>query len=179
MIVVIDTADLFGDWNVVDVGAQMLPSLALTSLLILCDFCDTVLERRMQTWTTRYKLKVFICLAEAGAASLYALFAALVACQYAVGGFAPLRDFITDTRWTIVNILFVVFIVLDACTAFARGLFRLRRHSRGKHTDDKEKAKTVVPAALSLKSTEAPFEAVIDADKLNTTPAVKIDKKTV
>ena len=124
----IDTVDLFDDWNVVDVGAQMLPSLGFTSLLILCDFCDTILERRIQTWTMRYKLKVFVSLSVAGAASLYEMFSALVTCHYAVGGFAPMCDFITDTRWTAVNILFVVFIVLDVCSAFARGLFRLRRH---------------------------------------------------
>ena len=124
----IDTVDLFDDWNVVDFGAQMLPSLGFTSLLILCDFCDTILERRIQTWTMRYKLKVFVSLSVAGAASVYEMFSALVACHYAVGGFAPMCDFITDTRWTAVNILFVVFIVLDVCSAFARGLFRLRRH---------------------------------------------------
>jgi hypothetical protein len=155
--IIIDTTDFIGDWNVVDVGPQMLPSLVFTSLLILCDFSDTMLEHRMQTWSTPSTLRVLVHLVKAFVSLVYVLFAAIVACHYGVGGFAFLRDFITDTRWTIVHILFIAFIMIDACLAFARGLLKLVKHGLHKHTDrsKKDKTKSVVTTMASEASARA------------------------
>jgi hypothetical protein len=136
--IVIDTTDFIGEWNIVDIGPQMLPSLAFTSLLILFDFSNTILENTMQTWTTPSTLRVLIHLAETVASLIYVLFAALVACHYVVGGFVLLRDFITDTRWTIVHVLFIVFIILDAFLALVRCLHKLVKHVAQKKKARKE-----------------------------------------
>lgn len=134
--VVIDTIDFVGDWNVVDVGPQMLPSLAFTSVLIMCDFLDTMIQDRMKTWTRSMRI-LLVHAGETVVSLLYAIFAVVVVCHYAVGGFAFMRDFITDTRWTSVHILFIVFLMLDACLALARCLFKLLKHWLNKHTVQK------------------------------------------
>jgi hypothetical protein len=137
--IVIDSADFFCYWNVVDVGPQMLPSLAFTALLVLSDFGDSLLENMMDAWESRL-LCLFVCLAETSAAGIYALFAALVACHYVVGGVEFMQDFIADTRWTTVHVLFVVFLLLDACSALARAMWKThaqwRKHAKPKSTAD-------------------------------------------
>jgi hypothetical protein len=138
--VVIDSADFFADWNVVDVGPQMLPSLAFLCVLILSDFCDTIIERRLDSWHSAHerqsKLRVLVCVAETGLSSVYTLFAILIACHYLVGGFAPLREFIVDTRMTPVHILFVIFLLLDSWSVFARVLLKVRRQLQHPHRTD-------------------------------------------
>jgi hypothetical protein len=150
--VVIDSADFFCYWNVVDVGPQMLPSLAFTALLVLSDFCDSMLEHRMDAWKSRL-LCLLVCLAETCAAGLYVLFAALVACHFVVGGIALLQDFIADTRWTTVHILFVIFLLLDACSALARALWKTSSQWK-KHALHKRPDRDVVKEPLvSIKKT--------------------------
>jgi hypothetical protein len=157
--IVIDTTDFFGDWNVVDVGPQMLPSLAFTSLLIFCDFCDTIMANRMQTWTRSIRI-ILVYSAETVVSFLYAIFAVLVACHYVVGGFAFMRDVIIDTRWTIVHVLFIVSLMLDACLALARCLFKLLKHGLYKHTVQKQK---------NIVQTGTPMSAAASTDAFHTT----------
>jgi hypothetical protein len=163
--VVIDTTDFIGEWNVVDIGPQMLPSLAFTTLLLICDFFNTMLENAMQTWTEPSTLRVLIHLAETVASLVYALFAALVACHYVVGGFALLRDIITDTRWTIVHVLFVVFIILDAFFALGRCLFNLVKHS--------------VHKAKARKQADPPHQIVKKMGEQEHTRAFDVDAKNM
>jgi hypothetical protein len=158
--VVIDSADFFSDWNVVEVGPQMLPSLAFISLLILGDFCDAILEQEMETRKENYKLRLVTCVVETAVSSMYALFALLVACHYLVGGFAPMREFITDTRWTTVNVLFVVFILVDAFSAFARVLLKVRKLlHRNKQQDVAEKEMTISKGKADSQFTAYAFES--------------------
>lgn len=130
--VVIDSADFFADWNVVDVGPQMLPSLTFISVLILSDFCDSIAENSMHKLQARqlpdrqHTLRVLLCVTGIALSSLYTLFACLIASHYLVGGFAPLREFIVDTRATPVHILFVLFLLLDSVSVFSRVLLKTR-----------------------------------------------------
>jgi hypothetical protein len=135
--VAIDSVDLYSDWNVTDVGAQMLPSLAFTSLLVFGDFCGTIVEQTLEASERdaanqgfRRKLGLAACLVSAVVAGAYVLFALLVACHYLAGGLGLMRDLIADTRWTTVHILFVMFIMVDACSVFARSLFKARTYVR-------------------------------------------------
>jgi hypothetical protein len=165
--IIIDTTDFIGDWNVVDVGPQMLPSLVFTSLLILCDFSDTMLEHRMQTWSTPSTLRVLVHLVKAFVSLVYVLFAAIVACHYGVGGFAFLRDFITDTRWTIVHILFIAFIMIDACLAFARGLLKLVKHGLHKPIYRKKtEARTHDITRMATQENAKAFDAKVDVSSI-------------
>jgi hypothetical protein len=165
--VVIDITDFIGEWNVVDVGPQMLPSLAFTSLLILCDFSNTMLENTMQTWTTPSTLRVLIHLAEAVVSLMYVLFAALVACHYVVGGFSFLRDFITDTRWTIVHVLFIVFIMIDAFSALVRGLLKLVKHGLHKPIYRKKtEARTHDITRMATQENAKAFDAKVDVSSI-------------
>lgn len=152
--VVVDTADLFSAWNVVDVGLQMMPSLAFTSLLLCTDFGETILEDAIDTWTPdkqheRLKyllgLAAFICAVALAAG--YTIFALVVACHYLVGGFAEMHDFITDTRLSTVNILFVAFLLLDACSALVRSAFKIYHRYVGKNEPTKKEQKLKVNAA--------------------------------
>lgn len=163
--VVIDTTDFFGDWNVVDVGPQMLPSLAFTSLLILCDFCDTIINNWMQTWTWSTPV-ILVHLTETVVSSVYAMFAVIVACHYVVGGFAFMRDVITDTRWTIVHVLFIVFLMVDACLALARGLFKLLKHGLYKHKLYKETKTVRVGATMSSAASAEAFHTNVDISNM-------------
>ena len=137
--VVVDSADIFSDWNVTDVGPQMLPSLAFTCLLILADFGGTIVETKMETRAAggapvAMRLRLLVSVAETAVSSVYALLAILVACHYLVGGFAPLSEMIVDTRMTSVNVLFVFFLLLDSWSVFVRALLkvrtRLQHHSK-------------------------------------------------
>ena len=163
--VVIDTTDFFGDWNIVDVGPQMLPSLAFTSLLILCDFCDTILEQWVEKWTSSTP-RVLLHFAEIIVSAVYALFAIVIVCHYVVGGFAFMRDFITDTRWTIIHILFIVFIMLDACLALARGLLKLLKHRQHKHTVQKKTNIEQVSTTMSSAASAEAFDTSVDLSNM-------------
>jgi len=163
--VVIDTTDFFGDWNVVEVGPQMLPSLAFTSLLILCDFCDTILENRMHRWTWSTPV-ILVHLTETLVSSVYALLAVVVAFHYVVGGFAFMRDVIIDTRWTIVHVLFFVFLMLDACLALARGLFKLLKHVLYKQTVHTEKKRLLVDSTMSMGASAEAFHTNVDLSNM-------------
>lgn len=148
LFVVIDTQDIFSAWNVVDVGPQMLPSLAFTSLLMCTDFGETILENAIDTWTPKaenenlkYQLGLLAFICAALAAAGYVIFAAVIACHYLVGGFEVMHDFITDTRLSTVNILFVAFLLLDACSALLRSALQIRNRYVGK--DDTKKRKNL------------------------------------
>ena len=145
--VVIDTADLFSAWNVVDVGPQMMPSLAFTSLLFCTDFGETILENAIDTWTPKpeherlkYQLGLLAFICAVALAAGYTIFAAVIACHYLVGGFAEMHDFITDTRLSTVNLLFVAFLLLDACSALVRSALQIHNRYVGKD-DTKQKEK--------------------------------------
>jgi hypothetical protein len=180
--VVIDSVDIFADWNVVDVGPQMLPSLAFTSLLILGDFCGTIVEQTMEIWdkekkhqNVKHKLGLLACLASAMVSGMYVLFALIIAVHYLVGGLTPLRDFIADTRWTTVHILFVMFIITDAFMAFGRVLWKARKYVVSGTNQDTPKSTFGLPpttpqgaafAALAYDSNSPPFGASIDVDSV-------------
>jgi hypothetical protein len=129
--IVIDSADIFSAWNVADVGPQMLPSLPFTSVLMIADFSATVIDNQTQNLTQGVVLAA--CIAGMLMSALYTTFAVIVACHYVVGGFAPLHDFITDTRLTTVHILFTFFMLLDACSACVRSALKVYKYyqSRG------------------------------------------------
>ena len=153
--VVIDTQDIFSGWNVVDVGPQMLPSLAFTSLLMCTDFGETILENAIDTWTPKtenenlkYQLGLLAFICAALAAAGYVIFAAVIACHYLVGGFEVMHDFIIDTRLSTVNILFVAFLLLDACSAVVRSALQIRNRYVGKD-DTKKKEKISVHDTLA------------------------------
>lgn len=143
--VVVDTADLFSAWNVVDVGLQMMPSLAFTSLLLCMDFGETILEDAIDKWTPdpqherlKYQLGLAAFICAVALAAGYTIFALVVACHYLVGGFAEMHDFITDTRLSTVNILFVAFLLLDACSALVRSAFKIYHRYVGKNEPTKK-----------------------------------------
>jgi len=173
--VVIDTTDFISEWNIVDVGPQMLPSLAFTTLLIVCDFSNTMIENKMQTWTTPSTLRVLVHLTEAVVSFVYVLFAALVACHYVVGGFSFLRDFITDTRWTILHVLFVVFITIDACLALARSLLKLVKHGPYKHKGQTEKMTMKDVKSMPSADSADAFDAPVDIHAIKFTTKGKED----
>jgi len=172
--VVIDTTDFVGEWNVVDIGPQMLPSLAFTSVLILCDFLDTMIENRMQSWTRSMRI-VLVYSGKTFVSFLYTIFAVVVVCHYMVGGFAFMRDFITDTRWTIVHVLFIVFLMLDACLAFARGLFKLLKQELHKHTVHKDTKTVHAGGTMSAAAYTEAFDTNVDVN----TMIIKASKKDV
>jgi len=170
--VVVDTQDLFSAWNIVEVGPQMLPSLAFTSLLMCTDFGETILENAIDTWTPKPEnenlknqlgLLAFICAAVAAAG--YAIFAAVIACHYLVGGFEGMHDFIADTRLSIVNILFVAFLLIDACSAVVRSAFKIYNRYVGKDEPRKKTEKSKEGAATVLGA----LPDAVDEKKLVTT----------
>jgi len=124
--IVVDSADLFSGWNVADVGPQMLPSLVFTSVLMIADFSATVIDN--QTENLSHGVLLAACIAGMLMSALYTTVAVVVACHYVVGGFAPLNDFITDTRLTTVHILFAVFMLLDACSACVRSALKIYKY---------------------------------------------------
>jgi hypothetical protein len=179
--VVIDSTDFFGDWNVVDVGPQMLPSLTFTSVLVLSDFCDSIVENQITHLSTdrQYKLRVIVSVVEIAVSSVYTLFAVLIASHYLLGGFAPLREFIVDTRVTPVHILFVLFLLLDSVSVFGRVLRKTRKHLRH-HQKARTQAMSVDSALLKSSFTHAfetpAFGASIDLKKV--VFKTETDKKT-
>jgi hypothetical protein len=152
--VVIDTADLFSAWNVVDVGPQMMPSLAFASLLFCTDFGETILENAIDTWTPdeeherlKYQLGLLAFICAVALAAGYTIFALVVACHYLVGGFAEMHDFIADTRLSTVNLLFVAFLLLDACSTLVRSAFKIHNRYVAKDEHRKKEQKLKVNAA--------------------------------
>jgi hypothetical protein len=124
--IVVDSADIFSAWNVSDVGPQMLPSLVFTSVLMIADFSATVIDNQTQNLT--HGVMLAACIAGMLMSALYTTVAVIVACHYVVGGFAPLHDFITDTRLTTVHILFTVFMLLDACSVCVRSALKIYKY---------------------------------------------------
>ncbi len=120
--VVVDTQDLFSAWNIVEVGPQMLPSLAFTSLLMCTDFGETILENAIDTWTPKPENENI---------------------KYQLGDFEGMHDFIADTRLSTVNILFVAFLLLDACSVFVRSAFKIYNRYVGKDDTKKKENKSV------------------------------------
>ena len=167
--VVIDTTDLFSAWNIVDVGPQMLPSFAFTSLLMCTDFGETILESAIDTWTPKLEnenlkyqlgLLAFICAALTSAG--YTIFSVVIACHYLVGGFEVMRDFITDTRLSTVNILFVAFLLLDACSTFVRSIFKIRNRYVGKDDTKKKEKKSVLDSLAGTTALPEELDPSID-----------------
>ena len=164
--VVLDSVDLYADWNVTDVGPQMLPSLAFTSLLIFGDFCGTIVEQTLEAAEKdaknqdfRHKLGLLACLVSAVVAGAYVLFALLIACHYLVGGLGLMRDLIADTRLTTVHILFVMFIVVDACSVFVRSLWKARKYVLSRRDTPVAGRNTAVTAAeAAAKPAELAFD---------------------
>jgi len=98
---------------------------------------------------------------------MYVLFAALVACHYVVGGFSFLRDFITDTRWTIVHVLFIVFIMIDAFSALVRGLLKLVKHGLHKPIYRKKtEARTHDITRMATQENAKAFDAKVDVSSI-------------
>ena len=137
------------------------------------DFGETILENAIDTWTPKpenenlkYQLGLLAFICAALAAAGYVIFAAVIACHYLVGGFEGMHDFIADTRLSIVNILFVAFLLLDACSVLFRSAFKIYNRYVGKDepTKKEEKSKEGVPAGLGA------LPDAVDAKKLVTTP---------
>lgn len=178
--VVVDSTDLFAAWNIVDVGPQMLPSLMFTSALIFADFSDTLLENALETWTPpqkrknlKYKLRLSVCVCAMSAVFVYAMCACVVASHYALGGFTQLRPFITDTRLTTIHMMFVLFLLLDAWSAFAHSLFKIHDCIKTKHTEHDTNAKK--GDSRQAHAEEAPFDIVTDnLDRLDLKAAGKL-----
>ena len=169
--VLVDSADIFSDWNITEVGPQMLPSLAFTCLLIIGDFGGTIVESKLQTRPEAYRLRLFASVAETAVSSMYALLALLVACHYLVGGFAPLHEMIVDTRMTSVNILFAMFLLLDSWSVFVRALLKARQRLKHDSTQDgTTRPLTIREGAIRQSlahASEAPaFGASIDLQKV-------------
>lgn len=169
LFVVIDTQDIFSAWNVVDVGPQMLPSLAFTSLLMCTDFGETILENAIDTWTPKaenenlkYQLGLLAFICAALAAAGYVIFAAVIACHYLVGGFEVMHDFITDTRLSTVNILFVAFLLLDACSALLRSALQIRNRYVGKDDTKKKEKKSVLDTLAGTTALPEELDPSID-----------------
>ena len=55
-----------------------------------------------------------------------------------------MHDFITDTRLSTVNILFVAFLLLDACSALVRSALQIRNRYVGKDDTKKKEKKSVL-----------------------------------
>lgn len=168
--VVVDSTDLFADWNVVDVGPQMLPSLAFTCLLILCDFSETIIESKMQSRHDRdsggsSRLRLLVSVAETAVSSLYALLSILVACHYLVGGFAPLREMIVDTRLTSVNVLFFCFLLLDSFSVFVRALLKVRNRMQHDRKTPSHVSRSTTLSSM-INSETPPFGATIDLKRV-------------
>jgi len=176
--VVMDSTDFFGDG--VQVGPQMLPSLAFMTLLVVCDFCDTMLEHEMDRPDSKnYSLRLLVCGIEAIASGVYALLALLVAFHYLVGGLAFLRDFIADTRWTAVNMLFVFFLLLDAGSVFSRVLLNALKQLQHRRIESTEGDIHFQPVklAFSTHAFESPaFGSSIDLNQV--VFKVEADKKS-
>ena len=58
-----------------------------------------------------------------------------------------MHDFITDTRLSTVNLLFVAFLLLDACSALVRSAFKIYHRYVGKNESGKKEQKLKVNAA--------------------------------
>jgi hypothetical protein len=143
--VVVDTTDLLADWNVVDVWTQMLPSFLFTSALVLADVVAIVLYS---------KAPVFVLVCGIMLSAMYCLCALVIACHYALGGIAGVRDLMVDTRFTTVHSFFIVFLVLDAlCTG--GGVISQTEQYRKKKKDGAAPAKAVEPTLQPAPGTAA------------------------
>jgi hypothetical protein len=181
--VVIDSTDFFPGWNIVDVGPQMLPSLVFMSALIFADFSDTLLENRLETWKPsekRVRLKqnlgLLVSICTVLTSLIYTLLACLVTCHYIVGGFTQMGQFITDTRLTTINIVFMAFLLLDALSTFIHSIFKIYQYVPRRYKGDKTNMRTTgVSGTGTLPSIEKqpPFHSDANDSNLNFTPAKK------
>jgi hypothetical protein len=179
--VVIDSTDFFSGWNIVDVGPQMLPSLAFTSVLIFADFSDTLLDNRLQRWTPsarrvqlKYKLGLLVSICAMLASLMYTLLACVVTWHYIVGGFTQISQFITDTRVTTIHIMFVLFLLLDAWSALTHSLFKIYRYMPRRSKEDKTNKRTTGTTSVRQAPSgekEPAFDAMADSRDLDFTPA--------
>ena len=73
-----------------------------------------------------------------------------------------MHDFIIDTRLSTVNILFVAFLLLDACSAVVRSALQIRNRYVGKDDTKKKEEKSVLDTLTGTDALPEKLPEIID-----------------